>query len=266
MTGDAPQLWADPAYLTAHQYRTPANLSARQSIYAFQRPRVDLPRAVLDLAVRTGDEVVVDVGCGNGHYLAELGRRGHRGPVVGMDLSVGMLEAARRAAPHAQPAVADASCLPVRTGGAGLVLAMHMLYHVGEPERAVAEFRRVLAPGGRLVVVLNADDHLGELRRALRQARDDVGVGTEPPSERLQLGEGEALLSATFASVVRHDFVSELVISRPGPLEAYVASMIGTALLPGQRDEYVASVLRHLPRDRAGLVRIRAHPGCLVCS
>ena len=266
MTGDAPQPWTDRAYLSAHQYRTPANLSARQSIYAFQRPHLDLPRTVLDLAVRTGEEVVVDVGCGNGRALAELGRRGHRGPVVGIDPSVGMLEAARQAAPPARTAVADACCLPVRTGGAGLVLAMHMLYHVGEPERAVAEFRQVLAARGRLVVVLNADDHLGELRHALRQARDEVGIGTEAPSERLRLGEGEALLRAAFRSVVRYDFVCELVIGRPEPLEAYVASLTGTALLPGQRDEYVASVLRHLPRDRAGLVRIKAHPGCLVCS
>lgn len=266
MTLNAPCQWSDPAFLRTNQYRTEANLCARQSIYIYQQPPVDLPGAVMELAVRTGDETVVDVGCGNGRYLAELGRRGHRGRVVGIDLSAGMLEAARQAAPLAQLAVADACLLPIRTGAATLALAMHMLYHVPDAARAVAELERVLAPGGRMVVVLNDQDHLQELRQAVQQARHQVGLGAEPFGERLWLSEGEAILKAAFSSVVRHDFVSELVVTQPEPLEAYVDSMIDTALLPGQRDEYVARVLGHLPRDRAGVVRIRTHPGCLVCS
>ncbi|HTW11089.1 MAG TPA: class I SAM-dependent methyltransferase [Acidimicrobiales bacterium] len=259
--------WADPAFLRGDQYRSQANLCARQSIYAYQQPRVDLPSAVMELAVRTGDEVVADVGCGNGAYVAELSRRGHRGLVAGVDLSVGMLEAARRATPRALFAVGDASALPIRTGAVDLALAMHMLYHVRDPAKAVAELRRVLAPEGRLVVVLNAQDHLGELRHAVQQARDDNGLGGSPFGERLRLAEGHAMLGAAFTSVVRHDFVSELVLSRPGPLEAYVRSMIDTALLPeSQREGYVARVLGHLPWDRTGTVKIRTHPGCLVCS
>jgi hypothetical protein len=47
--------------------------------------------------------------------------------------------------------------------------------------------------------------------------------------------------------------VSELVLSRPEPLEAYVKSMIDTALVPEQqREGYVARVLDHLPWDRKG--------------
>jgi len=262
-----PHQWADPAYLRDSQYRSEANLCARQSIYAYQQPRVDLPGLVMELAVRTGDEVVVDVGCGYGAYLAELGRRGYRGLVVGVDLSGGMLEAAHRAAPRAQLAVGDASALPVRSGTVSLALAAHMLYHVPDPAHTVTELRRVLAPGGRLVVVLNADDHNQELRDAVRQARHEVGLGGPQLGERVALAAGEEMLEKAFMSVVRHDFVSELVLSRPEPLEAYVKSMIDTALLPErQREDYVARVLYHLPWDPTGVVRIRTHPGCLVCS
>jgi DNA-binding transcriptional LysR family regulator len=42
--------WADRAFLRGRQYRTDANLTARQSIYAYQHPRIDLQAAVLDLA------------------------------------------------------------------------------------------------------------------------------------------------------------------------------------------------------------------------
>jgi SAM-dependent methyltransferase len=262
-----PDQWADPAFLRGDQYRSEANLCARQSIYAYQQPRVDLAGLVMELAVRTGDEFVVDIGCGNGAYLAELGRRGHRGLGAGVDLSVGMLEAALQAAPWAQLAVGDASALPLRTGTVDLALAVHMLYHVPDPAHAVTELRRVLAPGGRLVVVLNARDHNQELRDAVQQARHEVGLGGPQLGERLGLAEGQGMLQKVFTSVVRHDFVSELVLSRPEPLEAYVKSMIDTALLPEpQREDYVARVLHHLPWDRTGVVRIRTHPGCLVCS
>jgi len=80
--------WFDPRALRDGQYATDANLAARQSIYAYQRPRTDLPALVLDRAALRGDETVADVGCGNGRYLAALSARGHRGPVVGIDLSV----------------------------------------------------------------------------------------------------------------------------------------------------------------------------------
>lgn len=77
MSGDNAWLWTDRSCLQDIQYRTDANLAARQSIYAYQRPRLDLPPLVLDLAALRGGETVADVGCGNGAYLAELAQSGH---------------------------------------------------------------------------------------------------------------------------------------------------------------------------------------------
>lgn len=101
MIGDEDRLWADRSLLRGVQYRTDANLAARQSLYRWQRPRLDLPPLVLDLAGLRGSETITDVGCANGAYLADLARRGHQGPVLGMDLSPGMLNAARSRAPAA---------------------------------------------------------------------------------------------------------------------------------------------------------------------
>ena len=67
--------WNNPAFLRDVQYRTDVNLAARQSIYAYQHPRIDLPARVLDLAAPAPGATVADVGCGNGAYLAELARR-----------------------------------------------------------------------------------------------------------------------------------------------------------------------------------------------
>lgn len=70
-----PDRWADPAFLRGSQYTTDVNLAARQSIYACQHPLIDLAARVRDLAGPSPSSLVVDIGCGNGMYLAELACR-----------------------------------------------------------------------------------------------------------------------------------------------------------------------------------------------
>lgn len=164
MTPDVAPAWADRAFLRDVQYATDRNLAARQSIYAYQQPYVDLPAAIIGLLPLTGSGTVADIGCGNGAYLAELARRGHRDEVLGVDMSTPMLAAAARRAPAARLLAGDATALPLRDQVSDLTLAMHMLYHVPEPAWAVRELRRVTRPNGQVVIGLNGDDHLRELR------------------------------------------------------------------------------------------------------
>ena len=106
-----PSPWADKSYLTGVQYRTDANLATRQSIYAYQRPPIDIVGTVAHLI--GAEETVADVGCGNGAYLAALAARGHQGHVLGVDMSPGMLAAARQQVVYGLVA-ADATALPLR--------------------------------------------------------------------------------------------------------------------------------------------------------
>jgi SAM-dependent methyltransferase len=265
MTQDDARLWTDRSWLQDVQYRTDANLAARQSIYAYQHPRLDLPALVLGLAGLRGGETVADVGCGNGAYLAELARRGHTGPVLGLDLSAGMLRAARRRAPGARLAVGDAAALPLRDDAIGLTLVMHMLYYAAGPLAAVRELRRITHPGGQVLVMLNGEDHLGELRELITAALRNFTNGEPPHRERLRLDEGEELLAREFTSVTRHDFASELLIPGPQAVEDYVRSMSVTQNLPDP-EAFIAAVGRSVRRGDQGTFRIRTHSGCLVCS
>jgi SAM-dependent methyltransferase len=263
--------WADREFLR-DQYRTDENLRARQSIYAFQQPCIDLPAVSVNLLATSGNETVADVGCGNGRYLSELRKRGHAGTVIGLDMSVGMLRAAGAQTAGAQKvgallAQADAAALPLRSGSAELALAMHMLYHVPDPSLAVHELRRVTAAGGQVLVGLNGADHLRELRAAVAAGGRDVGLDMEAPGERLSLSDGEELMRTVFQSVARHDFEAELVVTERGPIEGYVRSTISLTFVPAARQpDYVASVLRHLDVNGTGEFRIKTHCGCLICS
>jgi hypothetical protein len=75
-----PRPWADRTFLREVQYQTDVNLAARQSIYAYQRPPVNLMSRTLDLAGPIGREVVADIGCGNGLYRPNWPGAGTQGP------------------------------------------------------------------------------------------------------------------------------------------------------------------------------------------
>lgn len=113
------------------------------------------------LAPRPGEQIL-DAGCGPGTSLVALARGvGPAGWVTGIDLSPAMIERARRRVARAGIAdrvdlrVADAAVLPCADGALDGVLASFSLELFDTPEipAVLAEWRRVLRPGGRLVVV-----------------------------------------------------------------------------------------------------------------
>ncbi|AEM85051.1 methyltransferase domain-containing protein [Streptomyces violaceusniger] len=94
---------------------------------------------------------VVDVGCGAGRAVAELAERGAR--VTGVDADVRMVAVARERWPGADFRVADVGRLPFGDGTVHGYRADKALHELPDPAAALAEARRVLAPGGRVVLV-----------------------------------------------------------------------------------------------------------------
>jgi len=90
---------------------------------------------------------VLEVGCGTGLILARVGRVAAR--AVGIDISPGMLRAARRRGLHVVQGVATA--LPFADASFDLVYSFKVLAHVPEIETALAEMGRVCAPGGTVL-------------------------------------------------------------------------------------------------------------------
>jgi SAM-dependent methyltransferase len=258
--------FVDRRYLTGVQYASDANLSSRQALYRFQDPPVHNPVWTLDLAELRGDESVLDVGCGNGVHLADLARRAHRGQVFGMDLSPGMLSAAGSRSPSSL-LVGDAELLPFAAQSLDRVLAMHMLYHVPDRDRAIAEIRRVLRAGGTALFSTNSRRHLEELNDMVESALTDLGA-TETSSGRAYFGfsseTGDVELRRHFTTVERHDVRSELVVTDVRAIVEYVATMSWVV-------EAAHPVLREVERrtraiiEAEGALRIRTDVGCFVC-
>jgi SAM-dependent methyltransferase len=296
--------WADRAFLRDVQYRTDANLAARQSIYSYQYPHIDLQGRVIDLAAPAPAETVCDVGCGNGTYLAELARRGFAGRVLGLDLSLGMLAAARERLREVGGLVqlrgpdAAASAVQVPAvhgaGSAGAAESPGIAGSRGDVALLAADATALPLRDGisdltlalhMLYHVPDPSQALRELRRVTRPGGRVVIVLNGPDhlrelravvaevrgdeiwgqQERLRLDGGAALAGRYFSSVTRHDFVSELRIPGPEPVADYVWSMSGTQH-SADPERLVASVLSRLPAAPGAVFTITTHAGCLICT
>jgi SAM-dependent methyltransferase len=107
------------------------------------------------LEPRTG-EVIVDVGCGPGYLLVELSRAvGEAGEVIGVDPSADVRKAAARQCdgfPNVRILEGTAGALPLDDASADRAASLQVFEYLSDIPGALAEIRRVLRPGGRLVV------------------------------------------------------------------------------------------------------------------
>jgi ubiquinone/menaquinone biosynthesis C-methylase UbiE len=119
----------------------------------------DARRRVLELLELTNGEDVLEVAVGTGVQLAEIARRNPNGHVAGVDLAEGMLAATRRrlaaqGLSNVELKQASALDLPYPADSFDLLVNGYMLDLIptNEIPRVLAEFKRVLRPGGRLVL------------------------------------------------------------------------------------------------------------------
>lgn len=130
--------------------------------------------AILSLAGDVRGRRVLDAGCGSGMQTAELRRRG--ATVTGVDGSAGLLALAfERLGPETPLCHADLTQpLPFADGAFDLVLCSLVMHYLADWEPTLREFRRVLAPHGRVVLsthhpllamrISGSDDYLGTYR------------------------------------------------------------------------------------------------------
>lgn len=129
-----------------------------------------------------GDPVdcLVDIGTGTGRMLALFGGAAAR--AIGIDRSSEMLRVARARLEAAGIAGSDLRqgdmyALPLRDGSADLVILHQVLHYAQAPAAAISEAARVLAPGGRLLIVDFAPHDREELRE--RDAHARLGFADE---------------------------------------------------------------------------------------
>ena len=196
------------------QYADEANLETRRSVWqptADGRDPVEVAAAVVRA---TGARAVLEVGCGTGTFAERLMADNPHATVIATDQSERFVELTAGRGVDAR--VADVQDLPFADASFDLVAAMWMLYHVPDLDRGLAEIRRVLRPGGRLLAVTNGNEHTADLRRE---------AGGEPLVTQFSSENGEDALLRHFEHVSREDLATRAVFRDHAAAVAYLGTL-----------------------------------------
>jgi len=100
---------------------------------------------------------ILDLGCGNGNHLGiYLEHVGREGRVVGLDREPSLLEDPRRkfSAPHLELRVGSMDDrLPFPDGSFDLCISSFAIYNAADPRSTIRELKRVVQPGGEIVLI-----------------------------------------------------------------------------------------------------------------
>lgn len=111
-------------------------------------------------AVPGPDPVLLDVGCSGGHLLADLRACWPGAELGGVDAEAAGLGSAHLAVPDAVILHASATDLPLDDASVDGIVALNLLEHLADDVAALREFRRVLRPRGRALVVIPSNPGL----------------------------------------------------------------------------------------------------------
>jgi SAM-dependent methyltransferase len=245
----------------ARQYRTSANLAARQRIYRYATSDVEWHAWVFDQIspLLPPDARVLELGCGNGALWREnVERVPRRWNVTLSDLSAGMIDDARRAlgrrAPRFRFARIDAQAIPFPDRALDAVVANHMLYHVPDRPRAYGEIVRALKPGGRLFAATNGDGHVIEIRTLIAES-----VPLRDPSAFSLVGARDEL-ARFFESVEVIHLRGELRVPEVRPVLDYVHSIDLPEPLSANQVQSIERAVRG-EIERRGYFRVSTETG-----
>lgn len=190
----------------------------------------DLKRIIGDLPLQPGMRVL-DMACGDGVYSVWIAQRiGEQGQVVGVDVDPAYLAVAQKHAASSDARerirfeTGSIDRLPFADNTFDLVWCAHSLYSLPDPIAALRELRRVVQPGGRVIILENDTLHHMllpwpvELEFAVRSAQYAALTAQQQNGTKFYIGRH--LCSSFETAGLEQCHIATYAIARRAPLTA----------------------------------------------
>jgi ubiquinone/menaquinone biosynthesis C-methylase UbiE len=261
-----------------------AHWRVRSHVDKLVEEEFDFKMALLDSLQLAGDETILDIGCGDATDLKALRARGHQGVLVGLDIrdeaypgmvkEFGQTQQAKqgrrwfwqRKEPEPEPALpfhylkGEAKHLPLADNSVDVVMASFVLYHIDNPEDALAEINRVLKPGGKVAVATSGRGHKKKHRQLENEIANFIGIEEHQPMAATFTADiAEVLLPRFFNIVFRGRYSRQITLNNEQDVLDYVLSLDSSFLdvppekasrLSAARDELIKPKLRAKKKRR----------------
>lgn len=174
---------------------------------------------------------ILELGCGVGTLWIKNFKKIPPGWKITLtDFSEGMLKDAKRNLGKKLERfyfkIVDAQSIPYDDLTFDVVIANHMLYHVSDIDKALAEISRVLKPGGHFYASTVGKKHMSEMRDINNIFQcEDLTFESFEATEKFQLENGKVQVSKWFKQVKIKRYEDSLYVTKPEPLIDYIFSI-----------------------------------------
>ena len=216
------------------QYKTAANLNARWDLYKFCSPPIDIYKKAFGYLKLTGNEKILEVGCGDGSVLLSLREEmDHQGELTGLEINNTITKPTDNYL-SAHPRIKKIKFLigsadnltGFRNNSLDVILAFFMLYHMDDIPKTLHEWSRVMGFRGKLVVSTSSQFNRPQGKGLKLKMAAMMGAKTQAKfSEPFNLENGQSRLGQVFSVTKKVECESEIRITDP---EVYLRSLDST--------------------------------------
>src|SRR5262249_46128982 len=162
--------------------------------------------------------------------------------------------------------IIDVQSIPREDASFDVVTANHMLYHVPDLKKALAEMRRILKSGGKLYTATNGKNHLRELYDLQYEFDPTLNYWEGfSAAKSFELDNALPLLADYFPTVSVRRYEDELDVTEAEPLLAYMLSGPAKAVIVGEKRAALRDFLQQR-LDSSGAIHITKDSGLLIST
>jgi len=209
----------DPKSIREELYSTGELLNIRK---AFNRlgTRTQSPAKCIINRIKIRQGRALDCGCGEGKLFKDLRSNGFVGELHGFDISPGMIKKARETSAGIDFFVGDIQQLEFANEFFDVITAQHMLYHVPDVKKALAEVYRCLKTGGKFIATLNSVYNKPKFHEIEKMLQEKYRQHTVHGQEILSAEDCIGLLG-DFRTVEHTEYKNQVILDEPDTFVQY---------------------------------------------